>query len=126
MCRNIKFILLLFSGLLLFVFVVSSSDNADPYEILGIVNRATAQDIRRAYKHLVRIWYGSTFLFVSGQTFLYCCWSRKGVAHLLPFCRLAECFPHKLSLPWTSVCLYKCCSSLHKGHNHCEDFAFSL
>uniref|UniRef100_A0A0A1WZF6 DnaJ homolog subfamily C member 16 n=1 Tax=Zeugodacus cucurbitae TaxID=28588 RepID=A0A0A1WZF6_ZEUCU len=57
MCRNIKFILLLFSGLLLFVFVVSSSDNADPYEILGIVNRATAQDIRRAYKHLVRIWH---------------------------------------------------------------------
>ncbi|XP_018796544.1 PREDICTED: dnaJ homolog subfamily C member 16 [Bactrocera latifrons] len=57
MCRNIKYILLLLSAVLFFGLVVSSTDKADPYKILGIVNHATVQDIRRAYKHLVRVWH---------------------------------------------------------------------
>ena len=56
MSRNIKFILLLLSAVFFFALVVSSPDHTNPYEILGIANRATAEDIRRAYKHLVRIW----------------------------------------------------------------------
>lgn len=57
MCGNIKYVLLLLSGAFFFGLVVSSIDRADPYEILGVVNRATVQDIRRAYKHLVRAWH---------------------------------------------------------------------
>jgi len=36
--------------------VVASDSLGDPYKILGVSKHATIQDIRKAYKHLVKEW----------------------------------------------------------------------
>lgn len=46
----------LFALLQLTPSVVASDTLGDPYKILGVSKHATVQDIRKAYKHLVKEW----------------------------------------------------------------------
>ncbi|XP_053963544.1 dnaJ homolog subfamily C member 16 isoform X1 [Anastrepha ludens] len=54
---EIRFVSLIYFGVLIFGFVSGSFENNSPYKILGIEEDATPQVIRRAYKHLVKAWH---------------------------------------------------------------------
>ncbi|XP_012156595.1 dnaJ homolog subfamily C member 16 isoform X2 [Ceratitis capitata] len=57
MFGNIKWFFSLSLGSLFLAFVIASVDNTDPYKVLGVQKYASFQDIRRAYKHLAKIWH---------------------------------------------------------------------
>jgi len=51
------FLLLSFFAILQLTSSVVAGDSlGDPYKILGVSKHATVQDIRKAYKHLVKEW----------------------------------------------------------------------
>lgn len=55
--KHALLLLSVFAALQLTLPVVAGDSLGDPYKILGVSKRATLQDIRKAYKHLVKEWW---------------------------------------------------------------------
>lgn len=54
--RHTFLLLSIFAVLQLTPLALAGDTLGDPYKILGVSKRATVQDIRKAYKHLVKEW----------------------------------------------------------------------